>query len=329
MATIDVKDAAGGTQTVAKYLPGRIAAASSAPVVLSTEDKAVVDAQAASLVSVDGKLPALSSGRIPVEIQPTAVGLTDTQLRASAVPVSLAALPATAATAALQTAGNASLTSIDGKLPATLGTKADAASLPVTLSTENQALTGALTEAAPGTDTASSGLNGRLQRIAQRLTSLIAQFPATIGVKASAASLSVAIATDDAQIGAKTTASTIGAGGSGLIGWLSDAATSLATLVTRTRAPSAPVNRSGTITAGGTAQSLVAANATGVRFSLKNLHATASLWFDETGVAAVASQPSFELKPGALYESPQGQVITGGVSIIGPTTGQSFYAREW
>lgn len=33
---------------------------------------------------------------------------------------------------------------------------------------------GSLTEAAPATDTASSGLNGRLQRIAQRLTSLIA-----------------------------------------------------------------------------------------------------------------------------------------------------------
>jgi hypothetical protein len=32
---------------------------------------------------------------------------------------------------------------------------------------------GSLTETAPGTDTASSGLNGRLQRIAQRLTSLI------------------------------------------------------------------------------------------------------------------------------------------------------------
>jgi hypothetical protein len=33
---------------------------------------------------------------------------------------------------------------------------------------------GALTETAPASDTASSGLNGRLQRIAQRLTSLIA-----------------------------------------------------------------------------------------------------------------------------------------------------------
>lgn len=39
---------------------------------------------------------------------------------------------------------------------------------------------GSLTETAPATDTASSGLNGRLQRIAQRLTSLIAQLPAAL-----------------------------------------------------------------------------------------------------------------------------------------------------
>lgn len=36
---------------------------------------------------------------------------------------------------------------------------------------------GDLTESAPGTDTASSGLNGRLQRIAQRLTDIIALLP--------------------------------------------------------------------------------------------------------------------------------------------------------
>ena len=43
-------------------------------------------------------------------------------------------------------------------------------------------LTGPVTETAPATDTASSGLNGRLQRIAQRLTSLIAIFSNPIAV---------------------------------------------------------------------------------------------------------------------------------------------------
>lgn len=41
--------------------------------------------------------------------------------------------------------------------------------------------TGSLTETAPATDTASSGVNGRLQRIAQRLTSLIALLPTALG----------------------------------------------------------------------------------------------------------------------------------------------------
>lgn len=39
---------------------------------------------------------------------------------------------------------------------------------------------GSLTEVAPATDTASSGLNGRLQRIAQRITSLIVLLPAAL-----------------------------------------------------------------------------------------------------------------------------------------------------
>lgn len=44
----------------------------------------------------------------------------------------------------------------------------------VNLNTDTlEALTGIVTETAPATDTASSGLNGRLQRIAQRLTTLI------------------------------------------------------------------------------------------------------------------------------------------------------------
>ncbi len=70
-------------------------------------------------------------------------------------------------------------TTFQAKMPS-LGTAADAGSIPVAWSTEGKALTGALTETAPASDTASSGLNGRLQRIAQRLTSLIALFPSAL-----------------------------------------------------------------------------------------------------------------------------------------------------
>jgi hypothetical protein len=55
---------------------------------------------------------------------------------------------------------------------------------------------GATNEAAPVSDTATSALNGRLQRIAQRLTSLLAQLPATLGIQTAANSLSIAPASD-------------------------------------------------------------------------------------------------------------------------------------
>lgn len=52
-------------------------------------------------------------------------------------------------------------------------------------------LTGAVNETAPASDTASSGLNGRLQRVAQRITSLIGVLPSSLGAKADSLSLSV------------------------------------------------------------------------------------------------------------------------------------------
>jgi hypothetical protein len=83
-----------------------------------------------------------------------------------------------------------------------LGGTTSANSLPVVLSSDGPfaVQTGAITETAPATDIASSGLNGRLQRIAQRLTSLIALLPASLGAKTAAASLAVTLATDDVSI---------------------------------------------------------------------------------------------------------------------------------
>lgn len=104
---------------------------------------------------------AIPRGQMEVTGDVTVVGgLTDDELRATAVPVSVSGV----ATATNQT------TQITG--------------------------VGSLTESAPGTDTASSGLNGRLQRIAQRLTSLIALLPSSLGQKAKAASLAVTLASD-------------------------------------------------------------------------------------------------------------------------------------
>jgi len=72
----------------------------------------------------------------------------------------------------------------------------------------NGVLIGPVTETAPATDTASSGLNGRLQRIAQRLTSMIALLPAALGQGTMAQSLRVVLASDQSTIVVSATATT-------------------------------------------------------------------------------------------------------------------------
>ncbi len=92
---------------------------------------------------------------------------------------------------------NAGSLTVDGAVTANAGTNLNTS----LLSTEAtlDARTGILTETAPSTDTASSGLNGRLQRIAQRLTSLIALLPSAlvggrldVNIGASAATVTIA-----------------------------------------------------------------------------------------------------------------------------------------
>lgn len=73
-------------------------------------------------------------------------------------------------------------------------------SAPVAISTEDLAAIGSTNETAPATDTAASGLNGRLQRVSQRITSLIGQFPASPGAKAAANSLSVVLASNHPEV---------------------------------------------------------------------------------------------------------------------------------
>lgn len=144
---------------------------------------------------INTKTPALVGGKVPVDTglsQP----LTDTQLRASAVPIS--------GTVTANTGLSQPLT--DGQLRASaVPVSVGSLPLPNGAATEAKQDTGNtrigdLTETAPASDTASSGLNGRLQRIAQRLTSLISLFPTSIGQKTGAGSLSVVLASDQGSI---------------------------------------------------------------------------------------------------------------------------------
>lgn len=97
------------------------------------------------------------------------------------------------ATSAKQDTAQTSLSSIDTKLT----DNATQTTLATRLSESDfDTKVGSLTETAPATDTASSGLNGRLQRLAQRLTSLIALLPTSLGQKTKANSLAVTLASD-------------------------------------------------------------------------------------------------------------------------------------
>lgn len=104
--------------------------------------------------SIDAKLPALSNGKVPV------VGpLTDTELRATAVPVSVAALPLPAggATAANQATVIASLANLDTDL-------------------------GAPADSAASTDTGTFSLIALVKRQLQNWTTLLSRVPSNLTV---------------------------------------------------------------------------------------------------------------------------------------------------
>jgi hypothetical protein len=189
----------------------------------------------------------------------TALGtlLTDAQLRASAVPVTgtVAITGAGDASAANQTTEIARLTSILAALVGTLvvsgtvtsnaGTNLNTSALALeatlqTILTQSDFDTkiGNLTETAPANDTASSGLNGRLQRIAQRITSLIALIPSALGSNTKSNSLSVALASDMKYqpVYGTTTSMTVtnlnSLANSATVGWQSAKISNLSTLAT-------------------------------------------------------------------------------------------------
>jgi hypothetical protein len=86
-------------------------------------------------------------------------------------------------------------------------------------------------------------------------------------------------------------------------------------------------DKSGTVTSGGTAQTLMAANVYRVGFWVQN-QSTGDLYISDLGTAA-ASQPSLKLSPGDYYEAPMNGIPRTAISIYGATTGQAFAAREW
>lgn len=93
-------------------------------------------------------------------------------------------------------------------------------------------------------------------------------------------------------------------------------------------------DKSGTITAGGTAQVLAAANPARRYFLVQNA-SVGTLWVSPD-TTAVAGSPSIALKACAVANDGSGGALifdslfvpTSAISIIGATTGQAFVAKE-
>ena len=89
----------------------------------------------------------------------------------------------------------------------------------------------------------------------------------------------------------------------------------------------AVTDRSGTITLGGTAQQLVAANTARRYLLIQNISA-GDLWINDAGTAAIGGPGSLKIVAGGYYEYPASFVTSGAISIIGATTAQAFTAKE-
>lgn len=86
-------------------------------------------------------------------------------------------------------------------------------------------------------------------------------------------------------------------------------------------------DRSGTITLGGTAQTLAAANATRKYLIVENVSQTEDLWINFT-TTAVVGQPSLLIKPNGVFVMESSFVSTELVSVIAATTSHAWAAKE-
>lgn len=197
------------------------------------------------------------------------------------------------ATSAKQDTGNGSLATIAGKDFATQTTLAallaKIIAAPATEAKQDVTHTrlGDVTEAAPGTDTASSGLNGRLQRIAQRLSSLIALLPTALG----------------AGGGLKVDGSGTALPVSGTIAVSGTVTMSLPTTVTHTATTLTNANTEYTLT--------VPANTRRLSFKCRTSYVMRFAWV--TGKVASAVDPYQTLPAGAEYST--GDVLLGASTL--------------
>lgn len=191
-ADIEVVDADNARRSIhAPLAPGRAVATESRPVVLSTEDLAV-------LSSIDTRLTTLAGYVDGLETLITSSNMLSTSLNGYVDGIE-----------ALIGTTNTSLSNISGYVDGleTLNTSLNG------YVDGLETLNGAINETAPASDTASSGLNGRLQRIAQRLTALLGAGAATIAKAEDVASADADVGVPAMAVRKATPANTSGSDG--------------------------------------------------------------------------------------------------------------------
>jgi len=85
---------------------------------------------------------------------------------------------------------------------------------------------------------------------------------------------------------------------------------------------------SGTVAAGGSAQTLFGGAVPQNGFLVQN-NSSAALWVSDVGAASAGGASIQIAANGGVFATPSGYKPAGAVSLYGATTGQSFAARRW
>ncbi|HVC56395.1 MAG TPA: hypothetical protein VND95_10590 [Stellaceae bacterium] len=93
-------------------------------------------------------------------------------------------------------------------------------------------------------------------------------------------------------------------------------------------AGSAATDGSGTLAAGGSAQTLFGGIVPANGFVVQN-NSSSTLWISDVGVAAAGGASLQLAANGGLFATPSGYKPAGPISLYGATTGQAFAARRW
>jgi hypothetical protein len=93
-------------------------------------------------------------------------------------------------------------------------------------------------------------------------------------------------------------------------------------------AAAAASDGSGTVAAGGSAQTLFGGIVPANGFLVQN-NSSAALWISDVGAASAGGAALQIAANGGLFVTPSGYKPAGAVSLFGATTGQAFAARRW